>query len=283
MPKVLNTTQVEAYHRDGYAFPFKVLDGAEITAIRGSYDSLVAREGGKLSKRTNIKPHLLQPFLAELVRHPRILDAIEDVLGPNIFCWSSGFFSKGPGDGGFVSWHQDSTYWGLSSPDVCTAWVAFSPSKLVSGAMKVMPGTHLMEQVPHRDTFAKDNLLSRGQEVEVEVDEKQAVALELDPGEMSLHHVRLIHGSEPNRSDYHRIGYTIRYVATHVRQIAGPKDSASLVRGSDSYGYFEPEPRPTREGDPACVAYHDALIKRTDDILYRGAAQRRVIEPMKAS
>ena len=78
--------------------------------------------------------------------------------------------------------------------------------------MQVVPGTHHREQVAHKDTFAENNLLSRGQEIAVEVDPKDVVDVVLQPGEMSLHHVRLFHGSEPNRSARRRAGFVIRYM-----------------------------------------------------------------------
>lgn len=118
------------------------------------------------------------------MRHPAILDAVEGALGPDLFCWGSQFFNKEAGDAGYVSWHQDrSTCWGISSPDVITAWVALSPSVKENGCMRVVPGTQ-RNPVPHSDTFAADNLLSRGQEVTVTVtvDEAEAVDIQLQPG-----------------------------------------------------------------------------------------------------
>jgi ectoine hydroxylase-related dioxygenase (phytanoyl-CoA dioxygenase family) len=168
-----------------------------------------------------------------------------------------------------VSWHQDATYWGLSSPDVVTAWIALSPSTIEAGAMRVLPGTQT-SQVGHRDTFHQHNMLTRGQEVMVDVDGKGAVDLVLQPGEMSLHHVRLIHGSEPNRSDDRRIGFAIRYIPTSVRQIAGPRDSATLVRGIDTYHHFDDEPRPEFDMSPAALALHQSITERQAQILYRG-------------
>jgi hypothetical protein len=281
MPKVLSAAQVAAYERDGYVFPIDALSASEAIEVRREFDALRMREGGKLSGRTNSKPHLLLPWLSDLVRHPRILDAVEDIFGPNILCWAAGFFAKGPGDGKYVSWHQDSTYWGLSSPDVMTVWLAFSASTVEAGAMRVIPGTHKLDQIPHKDTHAADNLLSRGQEVAVDVDPSKAVDLVLKPGQMSLHHVRLIHGSEPNRSKDWRIGYTIRYVPTHVKQISGPRDSATLVRGVDTYGHFELEPRPKRDYDPDCVAFHGRVFEQTTQFLYKGSAKPRVAAPVK--
>lgn len=271
MPRRLSAAQVDSYRRDGYVFPVPAFTGAEASEMRRRLEALAAGEGGRLSKRTNQKPHLLLPWLNDLIRHPALLDAVEDVLGPDLLCWASGFFWKPPHDKGFVSWHQDSTYWGLSKPDVTTVWLAFSPSTRASGCMRVVPGTHLLDQVPHRDTFAADNLLSRGQEIEVAVDESKAVDVTLRPGEFSLHHVRIVHGSEPNRSDEPRIGFAIRYLPTDVRQLSGVRDSATLVRGTDAFGNFDLEPRPASDFHPDAVALHAQMLERQTAILYAGA------------
>ena len=271
MPKRLSEAQVEQYRRDGILFPIDALDPAEAAGLRRRVEALAAQEGGKLSRSTNHKPHLLLPWLAELIRDPRLLDPVEDVLGPDILCWGSGFFWKPAKDPAFISWHQDSTYWGLSHADIVTAWVALTPSTPESGCMRVVPGTHNRDQVAHKDTFAENNLLSRGQEIAVEVEEHEAVDVVLQPGQMSLHHVRLFHGSEPNRAGEPRIGYAIRFIPTYISQTSGVRDSATLVRGQDRYGHFDLEPRPRADFDPACVAYHQAVLERATQILYSGA------------
>ena len=279
MPKLLSQAQVDAYHRDGYVFPMRAIAEAEMRATRERYEALCRQEGGQLTKRTNQKPHLLVTGLADMVRHPRILDAVEDVIGPNLLCWAAGFFHKPPHTPGFVSWHQDSTYWGLSKPDVVTAWVAFTPSVPQSGCMRVMPGTQKTEQIAHRDTFSPDNMLSRGQEIEVDVDVAKAVDVVLQPGEFSLHHVRIVHGSEPNSADWPRIGFAIRYVPTDMRQLSGIRDSATLVRGHDAYNNFDHEPAPKSDFHPDAVAFHSGMIDRTTKILFAGAAKVREYEP----
>jgi non-haem Fe2+, alpha-ketoglutarate-dependent halogenase len=147
--------------------------------------------------------------------------------------------------------------------------VALSDSTTENGAMRVVPGSHNMAQVPHRDTFCPDNLLSRGQEIMVDVDAAQADTLTLGAGEMSLHHVRLIHGSEPNPSDQRRIGFAIRYLPTYVRQIAGAHDWATLVRGVDHYGNFEPEQQPDADMSESAQAYHAAVVGGHAKILMR--------------
>jgi ectoine hydroxylase-related dioxygenase (phytanoyl-CoA dioxygenase family) len=206
------------------------------------------------------------------VRHPRILDAVEDLLGPDLLVWSSQFFAKKGGDPGYVSWHQDATYWGLSSPDVVTAWVAFTPSTVESGCMRVVPGTH-HAQVPHKDTFVEANLLSRGQEIEVEVDENDAVDVILAPGEMSLHHVLICHGSEPNRASHPRVGFAIRYIAASVYQTSGVRESATLVRGEDRNDHFDHELPPEADLHPDAVKRHAAIVENQLKVLYAGAAR----------
>lgn len=270
MPKILTQAQVDQYRRDGYVHPIRVMSVDQAAEVRARLETFEKTTGGPLRGDLRHKTHLLFSWLADVVHNARIVDAIEDLYGPDLFCWTSNFFIKEARNPAYVSWHQDSTYWGLSKPDVVTAWVALSPSNRSNGAMEVIPGTHLMDQIPHRDTFAKENLLSRGQEVAVDVDARRSVMLELEPGEISLHHVRLVHGSAPNPSDDRRIGYAIRYIPTDVRQIADKSDWATLVRGTDRFNHFRHEPRATADLDPAFVALHKDISERNARILYRG-------------
>jgi len=273
-PKVLTPAEVDAFERKGYHFPERAMSADEALAYRRRLEQSEALAGGPLRGSRRSKPHLLFPWANELIRHPAILDAVEDLLGPNLLAWSSSFFIKDAKDPSFVSWHQDSTYWGLSHPHVVTAWVALSRSVVENGCMRVIPGTHLKDQLPHKDTFAENNLLTRGQEVAVEVNPEDAVDIELQPGEFSIHHVRLVHGSDPNTSGERRIGYAIRYIPTYVRQTEGPRDCATLVRGVDTYHYFDAELVPKADLDPEAVAYHKRVTEEAEKILYRGTDKR---------
>jgi hypothetical protein len=268
----LASAAVEQYRRDGFYFPVRVMSPGEALALRGRLEAVEAEHGGRLSGEIRHKPHLLFRWLADLVRHPAILDAVEDVLGPNLLAWSTSFFIKEARDTAYVSWHQDATYWGLSSPDVVTAWVAFTPSTVESGCMRVVPGTQ-HAQVPHKDTFVEANLLSRGQEIEVDVDENEAVDVILAPGEMSLHHVLICHGSEPNRANHRRVGFAIRYIAASVYQTSGVRESATLVRGKDASKHFDHELPPEADLHPEAVKRHAAIIENQLKVLYAGAAR----------
>jgi non-heme Fe2+,alpha-ketoglutarate-dependent halogenase len=229
----LSADAVRQFNDMGYYAPIRALTTSEAADLRNRLETFETSNRGLTAGLRN-KPHLLLTWLDGLVRHPGVLDAVEQLIGPNILVWGSSFFIKEPQNPSFVSWHQDSTYWGLEPADIVTAWVALSESIHENGAMRVIPGSHKLDQAPHCDTFAADNLLSRGQEIMVEVNESKAVELPLQPGEMSLHHVRLIHGSEPNPSTKRRIGFAIRYVPTYV-------SSRSSVRSST----WRPRRRPT--------------------------------------
>jgi len=280
--KLLTPEQHAQYLEQGFFAPIRVMPARQAQALRDRLEDFERSQGGSLKGSLRHKSHLLFSWLADLVRHERVLDAIEDLYGPNLLCWTTNFFIKEANDPGFVSWHQDSTYWGLSRPDVVTAWVALSPSNASNGAMQVIPGTHRSDQIPHRDTYAAHNLLTRGQEIAVDVDTATACTIELEPGEMSLHHVRIIHGSPPNQSAVRRIGFAIRYIPTSVCQERGA-DSATLVRGVDHYRRFEHEPRPVRDLDPEFVSLHGAMAQRNAQILYQGTGVKshedRIDEP----
>lgn len=272
MTKLLTPSQVESFQRNGYLGAIRGISTEQAARARAKLEDYERSVGHPLSNDMRSRSHLLFSWVNDIIREERILDAVEDVLGANLLCWSTNFFIKEAANPAFVSWHQDSTYWGLSSPDVVTAWLALSPSTKENGALEVVPGSHLMDQIPHRDTFAEGNLLTRGQEVAVDVDPAKSVMLELQPGEFSLHHVRIIHGSAPNPSQHRRIGLAIRYLPTSVRQLEGD-DSATLVRGVDPNPTFEHEPTPTSDLQPEFVQLHQRLMERSRKILYKGSSK----------
>ncbi len=268
MGKTLTEDQVRAYRENGYHFPVRVMSPDDAQGYRAKLEGFESGHGLKGVRMQKL--YLLLAWMNDVVRNPRILDAVEDVLGPDILCWQSSFFIKDPGSKGYVSWHQDATYWGLSTPDVCTAWVALTPATIENGAMKVAPGTHKLPQMPHEDTFNPDNLLTRGQELKANIDTASAVDMVLAPGEISLHHIMLAHASEPNRSTDRRMGLAIRYIAPHVRQTTGVPDSAMLVRGKDRYGHFEMETPPLADMHPDAVALHTRITETRQGFIYRG-------------
>ena len=242
------------YKNNGYLAPLPAISSMLADETLSKIELFENKYGDFPQK--GLKAHLYLPWMEEIVRHSAILEAVESVIGPDILCWSSRFFIKNPGEKGFVSWHQDVTYWGLDvSENILTTWIAFTPATKANGVMKVIPGSH-QKVVEHREGAAS-NMLLRGQEVAVKVDEDNAIFMELDTGEMSLHHGLIFHGSENNHSNDRRIGFAIRYMPPRVKPLDGlPRDSAMLVKGNDHYGYYDLEPSPKKELDPDAVAFH---------------------------
>jgi ectoine hydroxylase-related dioxygenase (phytanoyl-CoA dioxygenase family) len=255
MGEALSNAQATAYREQGILFPLPALSPAEVEECRAALARIEALPEPARSRALKSKSHLVSRTLAQVIRKPAILDAVEQLVGPDLLVWGSSFFNKAGGTPDYVSWHQDATYWGLEPPDIVTAWVALTPSTAANGCMRVVPGSQKWPIMPHRETFAEGNLLSRGQEIAVEVKDGDAVDVVLAPGQMSLHHVLIAHGSEPNRSTEPRIGFAIRYIGGHVRQTKAAHDTATLVRGRNVAGTFELEREPRGELDPADLDY----------------------------
>lgn len=273
MSKLLTEDAVARYRRDGVHWPIPVLTPDEVAYYRGCLEAFERGQGGPLRGSMMFKTHLLFTWVDELIRSPKILDAVEDILGPNLMAWNTHWFIKEPSDGRYVAWHQDTTYWHLEPDEAITAWIALSPATSESGAMRMVPGTQTREVVQHVDTWKPGAMLTRGQEIAVDVDEAMAVDVELRPGEMSLHHHKIFHASGANQSQDRRIGLAVRYIPTHVRQIAIDDDSAALVRGVDEYRHFRHEPRPERDMDPTLVAMQAEAAQRQASILYSGTGR----------
>jgi hypothetical protein len=262
MGKLLTAAQVEQYQRDGILFPVPVLSPAETAHFRAAFEEVAARLGGRPVAQALGHTHAYFRWAYDLATHPKILDAIEDLLGPDVLVWTVSIFPKYPRDPGYISWHQDGTYWGLDSTRVTTAWIALTDSTLDNGCMRVVPGSHRRSILPHRDTYAADNRLSRGQEIEVDVDEDDAVDVVLRAGEMSLHHVNIIHGSNPNQSNGSRIGFAPRFTTPETRQIDGESPTAVLARGRDDYRHFRLLPGPPTLGFDEALAAQQAAAGR---------------------
>ncbi len=258
MPGDFTDAAASQFLDDGFYAPLRVMSAADAAALCAKLQAAEAARGSLTGKRRSLKHHLVMTWLDGLVRHPNIVDAVAKLLGPDILCWSTSLLIKDPGDGTHVSWHQDLTYWGLEPGDVVTAWLALTPATRETGAMRMLRGSH-KTKLAHRDTDDERNLLSRGQTIAEGIDEAKSADLELQPGEISLHHGNTAHASAANVSGQRRIGLAIRYMAAHVRPTDGP-DSAMLVRGEDRYGHFEPERRPAADFDAAALAEHDRVM-----------------------
>ena len=229
------------YAENGYALPIDVLSALEADKLRQDLEQAEAEleEGSEKLRLLRSYPDRLLPSFDKLIRHEKLIEAASTALGPDLIVWSAGLFIKEPKTQKIVSWHQDLTYWGLDDAQEATCWVALSTASQESGCMRFVPGSHKNKLTPHKDTFSEDNLLSRGQELAVKVDEKEAVLAALKPGQASMHHGHTFHASGPNTTNDRRIGLAIRYIRPDMKQETGDKTLVSLVKGSDNFGNFK--------------------------------------------
>jgi non-heme Fe2+,alpha-ketoglutarate-dependent halogenase len=274
LPKFLNQQQVDLYHEQGYLAPIDVMSEQDALAYRQRFESIEREHPDQVNPENRNNAHLVAACLDELVYHPSIVDAVNDLIGPDISLWGTVLFIKEPQTAGYVSWHQDATYMGIEPHEFVTPWLALTPSNRECGCMSMIPGSHRDPVRNHKDTFADDNLLTRGQEV-AEVDETRAVDIVLRPGQMSLHHARIVHGSQPNRSQHRRIGFAMQaYMAPPARQVLG-ENYWLKIRGEQFPENCIALQRPRFDMDPEGIERRKLVNQNWSSILYQGADQKR--------
>ena len=275
MPKVLTKEQIEQYHDKGFISPVKIMSEQDALLIKDELEQVEIEFPSEINAESRNNLHLSFAFLDALAHNTIIVDAMEDLIGPNISLWASVMFIKEPSSKHYVSWHQDATYMGLDTLDFPTPWIALSPSNRETGCMTMISGSHKTKIQEHEDTFADNNILTRGQAIQ-NVDESKAVDLILRPGEMSIHHGAVIHGSQPNNSNQRRIGFSLQsYMPNNVKQIIG-RNIWTHVRGikrDDMDGILLD--RPKFNMDPNTVAQRTIANENLSNILYKGAKEKR--------
>ena len=266
------TDIVKTYDQDGFVFPIDVISSDNVRDIRADFElaeTELANDPKRLSLLRSYPANLL-PSFDKLIRNKNLIAAASSVLGPDLMVWSSGMFIKEANSSKIVTWHQDLTYWGLDNTEETTCWVAISAANESSGCMKFVPGSHKEKLVRHVDTFDDNNLLSRGQEIAVDVDEENGVLVELMPGQASMHHGHLFHASGPNKTNDRRIGCAIRYIKPSMKQLTGDRSLVTLVSGIDNHRNFtisgKPNGRLNKTDFQLCAI--DSKIKRR--VLYDG-------------
>jgi len=235
------------YNDNGYHFPITAMSTEKAAEYQLALEAIESKYSSDDDLRKLAIGHAnsVLPFADEITRLPSVLEPVKAILGPDVLVWNASFFIKDAQTEDYISWHQDLTYWGLTDSHEVTAWVALSPSTVESGCVKFVPGTHKRSIVEHKDTYQENNLLSRGQELAVDVNENEAVSVILQPGEMSLHHGQVFHGSHKNQSSHRRIGLAIRYITPDMKQTTNDKTNAMLVAGQDNYQHFNLIEAPT--------------------------------------
>jgi hypothetical protein len=240
------------FERDGIVFPIPALSPEQTAAYRTCFAELEQYASRPLFRLQNPAAHFAWAY--RLATEPGVLDAVEEVLGPDLLIAGSLVLCKYPRDPAFVAWHQDNYYSNLHLTPSLSAWIALLDSTVENGCMRVIPGSHQNGVLPHEEMGNAENLLNQGQEIQVEVNEADALEVVLGAGEMSLHHTAIIHGSRPNRSDTMRLGFIARFV-TGAYDLASQQVPFLVARGSAGHsGLHLAGPPPER---PLAEAWKD--------------------------
>lgn len=216
----LTAEEIARYRQDGWVRPQFRLPEAQVTQMRKALDDLIARNPGVRPEKL-VSAHIegdngegvrgSKAFL-DLARDPQIVELVSGVIGDDVILWGCHVFCKPPGDGFETPWHQDGHYWPIRPLATCTVWVALEASDKGNGCLRVIPGSHRDKQLHDHLHEDRRDLTLQQRLAPGTFDEATAVDIELQPGEMSLHDVYMIHGARPNTSNRRRTGVALRYM-----------------------------------------------------------------------
>ena len=269
----LSSNQLKQYDNEGFVSPINIFSKDKAKEIRNEIELIENEMPEELKNSGRYNAHLISPLLDEVTHNPKILDAVQSLIGKNILVCGTTLFIKNPNEKGFVSYHQDAKYIGLEPHNWVTAWVAITDSNENNGCMRMWSGSHKDNLKDHDQKFNEGNLLTRGQTIK-NVPKKETTPLVLEAGQMSLHHPKVVHGSEVNKSNDRRIGFVIQsYIGTNVKQVLG-KNSVQLARGVDKFNYHEKIRRPQNLLD-----FEDIKLKKQEndnlqEIFYKGSDKK---------
>lgn len=278
MSKLLTSEQVQAYEKDGFVFPVNVLSAVEVAQCRAELELWEKMRGAPIDFPEKSKSYLLFNWADQLVHHLKILDAVEDLIGPDILVYHSTLFLKEAQTSAYVRWHQDSTYFYLDPHLHVTAWVALSDASEVAGCMRALPGSHCWGPFEHDDKPESMNMIRRGQGISDRFDRESGTMMPVKAGQMSLHHTDLVHASGANDSNDRRIGFAISYIPANVRPTGGIKPSALCVRGRNP-GHFIEEERLCEPLSAAAGQHHQAALAMFRALQDAGFNQASVAVP----
>lgn len=252
MISVLTHEQLIDYEELGFLRSIPILSASEVASYRAAIEKTCRALGGRATRLDG--PHLFFRWAWELSTHPRVLDCMEQLIGPNILLKSTRLFYKFGNSSSFVGWHQDGITEALKDAYVPAIWLGLTSATAENGCLRVVPRSHRLGLVPHADRPNADNLTTQGATAQVEIDSPQDVVMQA--GEMSLHHPLTLHASNPNRSAESRIGFSATY---STPRLTASRTAVAWVRGDGPTNRFQIVDKPPRRSiQDAVTAYRNA-------------------------
>jgi non-haem Fe2+, alpha-ketoglutarate-dependent halogenase len=263
MTKVLTGSQVQSFRDNGFLSPVPAMSVERAHGYRERFEKLEARVTD--IKKMKTKSHLLCPWVLEIAEDPHILDIFEDLIGPNIRCWSMAWRVKKADGQTFAGWHQDSAY-GAAIPVVLGA-LALSDCGTSNGCLRGIPGSHKWGILKHEESDDPRSILARGQYISTPFDESAAVDFALKPGEMAMFDNSLVHGSSTNFGPDRRFLLLVEMLPTWATP-PRHRQSTMLLRGVDTYGNFDDEPRPDGEWTEQALANWAHVVEARAKLIF---------------
>jgi len=269
MANVLSQAEIARYRDDGYLFPLPALSTSELAACNeglARFEHWLGQPVNQGDFRWRSASYVFLPWVDALVRHPRIVDAVEDLIGPDILVYTATWFIKEAHSPAFAAWHQDATYFGLVPNDQhVTAWIALSDASAEAGCMEVASSQGHPRQMRHAALRLANSINGAGQAIVEPFEPGGGAMMELPAGSFSLHHTLCRHRSAPNRADHRRVGLGISYIPAHCRLSGTVRMCGRLVRGKNTGGHFDLIPAPEGELHPAALERHELVYGRYRD------------------
>ena len=264
--------KIENFNENGACWPFKIKQN--LGDLEKEYFKFQTTAKEKLGNPISLKPNLLSSFFDKLCFDENVLSKVKQIIGEDIYIWSSAIFAKLPGEGKIVSYHQDNPYWQLSTNNVVSAWIALTKSEKKSGALEIVPGSHKKGIIKNLDvknaresylqgerTTIDNDLLSYNQNLDDYIKSNKPVTIELEPGEFSIHHVNTVHGSGINNTGNARIGFAVRYVTSDTKHLIEKSGDSALHVCGKKNSYFADELRPENDFSEEAIKVHNFSMK----------------------
>ena len=267
---MVSDKELKDYKDNGYIAPIDILSLAEAEEIKKEIEYIEKKWPEELIGLGRNNVHYISPTFDKVCHNSKILDSVESIIGKDILVGGTTLFIKDPDKKGFVSWHQDAKYIGFEPYNWVTAWLAITDANEENGCMRMWSGSHKEKIKDHKDTYNKDNLLTRGQTVQ-NVPIEKTIPNILKAGQLSLHHPMIVHGSGPNQSNQRRIGFVIQsYIGTDVDQVIG-KIYVQQARGEDKFKYHEHAKRPVELMNKNDMIFKNRANEELAKIFYKDA------------
>jgi len=246
---ILTAEQIASYEELGFLDSIPILSAGEADQFRAEVEKTCSALDGRVTRLDG--PHLYFRWAWELSTHPRVLDCMEQLIGPNIMLKSTRLFYKFGHSDSFVGWHQDGLTERVANAYVPAIWLGLTPATAENGCLRVVPGSHRLGLVPHADIPNADNLTTQGATAQVAINAPHDVVMKA--GEMSLHHPLMLHASNPNRSAQARIGFSATY---STPALESSRTAIAWVRGDGPRDRFRiVETPPDWSMEEAVAAY----------------------------